>query len=44
MPWGCLDIGVDVFVLHVDRQADEWPEQAERETRRFSPEQAAELV
>jgi 8-oxo-dGTP pyrophosphatase MutT (NUDIX family) len=44
MPWGSLDIGVDVFVLHVERQADDWPEQAERETRWFSPEQAAELV
>jgi 8-oxo-dGTP pyrophosphatase MutT (NUDIX family) len=44
MPSGSLDIGVDVFVLHVERQAEEWPEQAERETQWFSPEQAAELV
>jgi 8-oxo-dGTP pyrophosphatase MutT (NUDIX family) len=44
MAWGTLDIGVDVFVLHVDLQAEQWPEQAERETRWFSPEEAADLV
>jgi hypothetical protein len=33
-----------VFLLRVERQLDAWPEQAERETRWFSPEEAAELV
>jgi 8-oxo-dGTP pyrophosphatase MutT (NUDIX family) len=42
--WGGLDIGVDVFVLHVEQQVEEWPEQSERETRWFSPEEAAGLV
>ena len=39
-----LTIEVSVFVLRVDRQLESWPEQAERETGWFTPEQAAELV
>ncbi len=39
-----LNIEVSVFVLRVSRQLDHWPEQAERETAWFTPEQAAELV
>jgi 8-oxo-dGTP pyrophosphatase MutT (NUDIX family) len=35
---------IKVFLLRVERQLDAWPEQAERETRWFSPEEAAELV
>jgi len=41
---GGLEIEVAVFLLRVDRQLDHWPEQAERETRWFSPEDAATLV
>jgi 8-oxo-dGTP pyrophosphatase MutT (NUDIX family) len=41
---GELPIKVKVFLLRVERQMDTWPEQAERETRWFSPEEAAELV
>lgn len=39
-----LPIRVEVFLLHVDRQLETWPEQSQRETRWFSPEEAAELV
>jgi 8-oxo-dGTP pyrophosphatase MutT (NUDIX family) len=41
---GGLAIEVAVFLLRVDRQLDHWPEQAERETRWFTPEDAAQLV
>jgi len=41
---GGLPIQVAVFLLRVERQLDQWPEQAERETRWFSPEEAASLV
>ncbi len=41
---GEMPIKVKVFLLWVERQLDSWPEQAERETRWFSPEEAAELV
>jgi 8-oxo-dGTP pyrophosphatase MutT (NUDIX family) len=41
---GELPIHVAVFLLRVERQLDQWPEQAERETRWFSPEEAASLV
>jgi len=37
-------VQVNVFVLRVVRQMEAWPEQAERETRWFAPEQAADLV
>jgi 8-oxo-dGTP pyrophosphatase MutT (NUDIX family) len=37
-------VEVEVFLLRVTRQMETWPEQAERETRWFDPEQAAELV
>ena len=37
-------VGVDVFLLMVSGQMDAWPEQAERETAWFEPEQAARLV
>ncbi len=32
---------VEVFLFHVDRQLDDWPEKGQRETRWFSPAQAA---
>jgi TnpA family transposase len=35
---------VGVFLLRVLRQLETWPEQAERETQWFDPEQAADLV
>jgi len=41
---GEIRIKVKVFLLHVERQLDAWPEQAERRTRWLSPEQAAEMV
>jgi 8-oxo-dGTP pyrophosphatase MutT (NUDIX family) len=41
---GNLPVKVEVFLLWVERQLDTWPEQAERETRWFSPEEAAEQV
>jgi 8-oxo-dGTP pyrophosphatase MutT (NUDIX family) len=41
---GELPVTVKVFLLHVERQRERWPEQPERETRWFSPEAAAELV
>jgi 8-oxo-dGTP pyrophosphatase MutT (NUDIX family) len=37
-------VEVGVFLLRVSRQLDDWPEQAERETQWFDPEQAADLV
>ncbi len=41
---GQLPMTVKVFLLWVERQLPTWPEQAERETRWFSPEVAAGLV
>jgi len=41
---GELAIKVKVFLLRFKRQLDTWPEQVERETRWFSPEEAAQLV
>ena len=41
---GEIRIKVKVFLLHVERQLDTWPEQDQRRTRWLSPEQAAELV
>ncbi len=41
---GELALKVKVFLLHVKRQLDTWPEQAERETRWFNPAEAARLV
>jgi 8-oxo-dGTP pyrophosphatase MutT (NUDIX family) len=35
---------VTVFLLEVERQLRKWPEKSERETRWFTPEQAAALV
>jgi hypothetical protein len=37
-------VKVEVFLLWADRQLETWPEQAERETRWFTPEEAACLV
>ena len=37
-------IKVKVYLLHVERQLESWPEQDQRETRWFSPEEAAGLV
>ena len=37
-------VEVGVFLLRVSRQLENWPEQAERETQWFDPEQAADLV
>ena len=39
-----LLIRVEVFLLRVDRQLETWPERSQRETRWFSPEDAAALV
>jgi len=39
-----LRIDVSIFLLHVDRQLADWPEQAERQTRWFTPAEAAEVV
>jgi 8-oxo-dGTP pyrophosphatase MutT (NUDIX family) len=39
-----VKVEVGVFLLRVLRQLDTWPEQAERETQWFGPEQAADLV
>ncbi len=39
-----LPIRVKVFLLRVERQLETWPEQSQRDTRWFSPEEAAELV
>jgi 8-oxo-dGTP pyrophosphatase MutT (NUDIX family) len=41
---GSIRIKVKVFLLYVERQLGAWPEQAERQTRWLSPEEAAELV
>jgi 8-oxo-dGTP pyrophosphatase MutT (NUDIX family) len=41
---GETEILVEVFLLRVERQLAEWPEQAERETRWLKPEEAAGLV
>jgi 8-oxo-dGTP pyrophosphatase MutT (NUDIX family) len=41
---GEIRITVKVFLLHVERQLDTWPEKTERETRWLSPEQAASMV
>jgi 8-oxo-dGTP pyrophosphatase MutT (NUDIX family) len=41
---GVIRIKVKVFLMHVERQLDTWPEQDQRRTRWLSPEQAAELV
>ncbi len=38
------EIEVEVFLLHVTRQLDRWPEQAERGTRWCDPEEAAGMV
>jgi 8-oxo-dGTP pyrophosphatase MutT (NUDIX family) len=35
---------VDVFLLHVDHQADDWPEKGQREMLWVDPAQAAEMV
>jgi 8-oxo-dGTP pyrophosphatase MutT (NUDIX family) len=35
---------VDVFLLHVERQLDDWPEKGQRQTGWFAPDQAAALV
>lgn len=35
---------VDVFLLRVERQVEQWPEQGQRELRWVDPEQAAEMV
>jgi len=39
-----VKVRVDVFLMRVSRQLESWPEQSERETRWYGPEQAAELV
>lgn len=39
-----LPIRVKVFLLRVERQLETWPEHSQRQTRWFSPEEAAELV
>jgi 8-oxo-dGTP pyrophosphatase MutT (NUDIX family) len=44
LPTGEMPIKVKVFLMRFERQLDTWPEQAERETRWFSPEEAAALV
>ncbi len=41
---GDVRIKVKVFLLHVERQLNAWPEQAERRTRWLGPEEAADLV
>lgn len=35
---------VAVYLFHVDRQLDEWPEKGQRRTRWFGPTEAASLV
>lgn len=35
---------VRVYLLRVDRQADDWPEKPQRETRWFNPQEAASKV
>ncbi len=39
-----VPVHVDVFLLAVARQLAAWPEQQQRETRWFTPEEAASLV
>jgi 8-oxo-dGTP pyrophosphatase MutT (NUDIX family) len=39
-----LEIRVKVFILWVARQLETWPEQTERQTRWFSPDEAAQAV
>lgn len=34
----------DVFLLHVERQLDEWPEKSQRQRRWLAPREAARLV
>jgi 8-oxo-dGTP pyrophosphatase MutT (NUDIX family) len=41
---GTARVQVEVFLLRVTRPMEAWPEQAERDTRWFDPEQAADLV
>jgi 8-oxo-dGTP pyrophosphatase MutT (NUDIX family) len=41
---GNTRVRVEVFLLRVSRQLRAWPEQAERETHWYDPEEAAELV
>lgn len=38
------DLKVDVFLLHVEREVEDWPERRERERAWFSPAEAAALV
>ena len=40
----CVPCEVDVFPLAVERQLDDWPERGQRETRWFTPDEAALLV
>jgi len=39
-----VEVSVDVFLLEVTREADDWPEREERQRVWFSPEQAAAIV
>ncbi len=39
-----IRVQVEVFLLRVARQLQAWPEQAERETHWYDPEEAADLV
>ena len=40
----CATCDVDVFLLQVERELDEWPEKGQRERRWMTPAQAALLV
>lgn len=44
LPGGELLCQVKVFLLRVERQLDDWPEKAQRQTRWFDATEAAELV
>jgi len=44
LPGGRRLCEVKVFLLRVDRQLDDWPENGQRETRWFGPAEAAVLV
>jgi 8-oxo-dGTP pyrophosphatase MutT (NUDIX family) len=44
LPENRLLCEVQVFLLHVDNQLDDWPEKEQRETRWFDPDEAAGLV
>jgi 8-oxo-dGTP pyrophosphatase MutT (NUDIX family) len=44
LPSGEILCQVEVFLLRVERQLDDWPEKGERETRWFDAADAAELV